>query len=228
LKEKYALLGRWLISNIPTNFNYVYEIYKKDNKYIGVSLHKNFDFNTEILERTVDLYKIKHSNVFYKIDSKMNLTIHGLDEDNGYSAVFINNESDDELVNLTRNIIDSLFISVRQPFDEGKEYRVRLEKSSLSVEENQMLNTWRVLLNELMVFKNTEHFKQYGFARNGDYNNWRYRVEKLETDTTLNNRGIYFGDLLILSIYYVGNEEGDNVTRSFHDKFDRALNLVDK
>jgi len=77
-----------------------------------------------------------------------------------------------------------------------------------------------------MELKGTEHFKQYGFARKGDYNNWKERVEKLQGDTILNDRGFLFGDLLVLAIYYVDDGQENAVTKSFHEKFHGALNPV--
>jgi len=93
IKNEYKIFGKWTISNSIVKNSYKYEIYKRDNEYIGVMIEH--EFQTEILERKGNNYFIKGKNVnndngeYYRIDSEMNMTLfdkNGGLVDAGYKA----------------------------------------------------------------------------------------------------------------------------------------------
>lgn len=79
LKKNYKLFGKWKITNTIVKESYPYEIYKKDNEYIGVIPQDKY--KAEILEKKGDKYFVKgnKSGEYYKIDSKMNMSLFDKD-----------------------------------------------------------------------------------------------------------------------------------------------------
>jgi len=122
LKKDYELFGRWIISNSQVNFNYIYEIYQSENQYVGISLHRNFNFSTEILSRNEDIFAIKGSDIYYEIDSKKRMAIHGLEPKSGYTASLLT-EQDEVAMNIAKDILDSLYIPEPEIFNSHDEVR---------------------------------------------------------------------------------------------------------
>lgn len=75
LKKEYKLIGKWEISNTIAKESYPYEIYSNGNEFIGVIPQD--EYKTEILEKKGNDYFIKgnKSGEYYKIDSKMNMSL---------------------------------------------------------------------------------------------------------------------------------------------------------
>lgn len=80
LKDDYEFFGKWTIANTIVKESYPYEIYKKDNKYIGVRLN---DFKIENLVKKGNDYYVKGNKYgeFYRIDQKMNMILFDKDGD---------------------------------------------------------------------------------------------------------------------------------------------------
>lgn len=88
----YKLFGRWEISNSIVKDSYIYEIYKKENEYIGVIAQGNY--KTEILEKNGENYFVKgnKSGEYYRIDGNMEMLLFDKDgelESMGYVAIRI-------------------------------------------------------------------------------------------------------------------------------------------
>ena len=89
-KADYELFGKWEISNSATKSSYPYEIYQKDNEYIGVIPQDKY--KTEILEKKGNDYFVKGNKYgeFYRIDSGKKMTLFDKDGDltsMGYKAI---------------------------------------------------------------------------------------------------------------------------------------------
>ncbi|MDD4149176.1 MAG: hypothetical protein PHE33_04040 [Bacteroidales bacterium] len=81
LKDNYELFGKWEIENTLVKDSYPYEIYIKNSEYIGVI--PQGDYKTDILEKKGDNYFVKGNKYgeYFKIDSKMNMTLFDRDGD---------------------------------------------------------------------------------------------------------------------------------------------------
>lgn len=79
LKKDYELFGKWSIS--AAGYSYPYEIYKKENEYIGVK--SSGEYKTEILDKKGNDYYVKGNKFgeFYRIDKNLNLTLFDRDGD---------------------------------------------------------------------------------------------------------------------------------------------------
>ena len=92
IKTEYKLFGKWLITLSAGNekYSYPYEIYMKNDKYIGVIPEDKFD--TEILEKKGNKYFVigNESGEYYQIDSRMNMSLFDQDGEltsMGYKAI---------------------------------------------------------------------------------------------------------------------------------------------
>ncbi|EDP95880.1 hypothetical protein U8527_12190 [Kordia algicida OT-1] len=88
LKKDYELFGKWTIVNSIVNESYRYEIYKKNNEFVGVRLN---DFKTENLNKKGSDYYVKGNKYgeFYRIDKNLNMILFDKDGDltsAGYKA----------------------------------------------------------------------------------------------------------------------------------------------
>jgi hypothetical protein len=84
------LFGKWKIKNTIVNQSFPYEIYTKNNEYIGVT--PQGDYNTDILEKKGNNYYKKGNEYgeYYTIDSEKNMSLFDKDCDLssvGYMAV---------------------------------------------------------------------------------------------------------------------------------------------
>ncbi len=79
LKKNYKLFGKWKITNTIVKESYSYEIYKKENEYIGVI--QSGEYKTEILEKNGNKYFVKGNKYgeYFKIDAKMKMTLFDKD-----------------------------------------------------------------------------------------------------------------------------------------------------
>lgn len=101
----------------------------------------------------------------------------------------------------------------------------RLEAQPSANQEiaKKALVEFKSLYNELILFKDSDDFKKYGFAIGGPYNNWLKRAKGLEKKygpKVLLDRGILIGELQILGTSYVGSKGKETtVTQSFNKAF---------
>lgn len=79
----------------------------------------------------------------------------------------------------------------------------------------------RILYNELMSFKNSNSFKQYGFMQGYKYYDWMQRVDRFDKyseSKELLNKGVVLGDLRMLGMEYVSSKgketEYSRITRA--------------
>lgn len=81
IKSEYELFGMWQISITVANelYSYPYEIYKKNNKYIGVITEG--EFKSVILDKKGDKYYQKGNEYgeYYRIDGNKNMTLFDKD-----------------------------------------------------------------------------------------------------------------------------------------------------
>jgi hypothetical protein len=79
LKAEYELFGKWKISNMTVKYSYPYEIYKKENEYIGIMPQDKF--KTEILEKSGNKYSVKGNKYgeYYMITSTKKMTLFDKD-----------------------------------------------------------------------------------------------------------------------------------------------------
>lgn len=79
IKANYELFGKWSIS--VAGQSYPYEIYRKDNEFIGVI--PTGDFRTEQLEKKGNDYYVRGNKQgeFYRIDANLNMTLFDKDGD---------------------------------------------------------------------------------------------------------------------------------------------------
>jgi hypothetical protein len=90
LKLEYNLFGKWEITNTTVKQSYPYEIYKKENEYIGVRPHD--EFKTEILQKKGNKYYITGNKYgeYYIINTSKEMTLFDKDGEllsMGYKAV---------------------------------------------------------------------------------------------------------------------------------------------
>jgi len=90
LKKEYQLFGSWVISNNLTNYKYEYEIYVKDDKYIGVQITKGkYKFENLIKNGVKYIVEDNKYGEFYAIDDKLNMLLYDQDgelKSAGYEA----------------------------------------------------------------------------------------------------------------------------------------------
>lgn len=89
IKAEYELFGKWSISNSMAKEKYPYEIYKRGAEFVGVIAQG--EYTTEVLVKNGDRYVVKGNDYgeYYKIDSKMNMSLFDKDGElasMGYSA----------------------------------------------------------------------------------------------------------------------------------------------
>ena len=79
LKKNYMLFGKWKITNTIVKESYTYEIYNKQSEYIGVI--PSGKYRTEILDKKGNKFFVKGNKYgeYYKIDTKMNMTLFDKD-----------------------------------------------------------------------------------------------------------------------------------------------------
>jgi hypothetical protein len=88
LKSDYELFGKWTIANTIVKQSYPYEIYKKENEYVGIKLN---NFKIEGLSKKGTDYYVngnKHGE-FYRIDKNLKMVLFDKDGDltnTGYKA----------------------------------------------------------------------------------------------------------------------------------------------
>jgi hypothetical protein len=83
LKHDYELFGKWTIINTIVQESYIYEIYKKENDFIGVRLN---DFKKENLTKKGSDYYVKENKYgeFYRIDKNLNMIL--FDKEGGLTS----------------------------------------------------------------------------------------------------------------------------------------------
>ena len=90
-----------------------------------------------------------------------------------------------------------------------------------------IFNETKALYLELMNFKNSNDFKNYGFMPGYKYNAWLLKVEKYENYPEAKNllkKGIVLGELKMLGLEYVGSKGKETeFTRITRQNFKKAL-----
>jgi hypothetical protein len=99
IRAEYNLFGKWVLNIRVIALNetqsYKYEIYNKENSYIGFAAQENWNYNAEILERKGIFFIIKGDNgssrngEHYRIDEDMNMVIFDQDgelTEHGFTA----------------------------------------------------------------------------------------------------------------------------------------------
>lgn len=85
------------------------------------------------------------------------------------------------------------------------------------------------LYEELLSFKDTQRFKEIGFATHGPYNNWLLRVDNArdrygKAFPILNNKQVHFYDLTTLGLEYVFTKGHENsLTIKINSEITEAL-----
>lgn len=78
LREEYELFGKWQIHNTITDFTYLYEIYKNEDKYKGVVKYPESDYEIKELKVEENRY-IELDNCcgeYMMIDSNKNMSLY--------------------------------------------------------------------------------------------------------------------------------------------------------
>jgi hypothetical protein len=89
IKKEYELIGAWKINNSFTKYSYEYEIYNKEEEFIGVRITSEIDFETINKEGKKYVVKGNEYGEYYILDSKNNITLFDKDgelKSAGYTA----------------------------------------------------------------------------------------------------------------------------------------------
>ncbi len=90
LKSEYELFGKWTITNTTANSSYPYEIYTKDNEYVGII--PQGDFKIENLDKSGNKYSVRGNQYgeYYIITANKEMTLFDKDGElasMGYKAI---------------------------------------------------------------------------------------------------------------------------------------------
>ncbi len=109
---------------------------------------------------------------------------------------------------------------------------VQITKGQNSNNEEKVFEEFKSLYSELLEFKGTNRFQQYGFATGGPYNHWLKKVQNLKNDPnskSLIKRGFVAGELETLGLSYVASKGRETeVTIFFNKIFSEAINSSPK
>ena len=215
IKKEYDLFGKWIIKNTDANVSYRYEIYNSRMKYVGVSIREDWDYITEILIRSNDKFRVKDANLYYQINSKLEMEFFESDGKpfaNGYVAIWTTSDS----------VMKAPEIDMTE-FDENID--ASEVKSYSEADKIKALKEFKELYDELIEFKRTNDFKKYGFAEGGPYNGWLKRVDNLANkydSKIFADQGILMGNLQVLGVYYVSSEGEETSETDFYNKIFRT------
>ncbi len=106
--------------------------------------------------------------------------------------------------------------------------KIKEEKTVSKLTYDEYLKEIKTLHSELMKFRYTPKFRQFGFGVGGPYNNWLKKAEKLEEDLLssklLSEKRISAGDLIQIGYAFVAsNGEDTEYTESMDKLFQKAF-----
>jgi len=98
----------------------------------------------------------------------------------------------------------------------------------VKVDIEKELKVFEQLYNELLSFKSSDDFAEYGFGQGGNYYQWLERVNKLENNPKAKllskNKGLLAGELLQLGLEYTKTKGDENeITLFFNKAFEKSL-----
>jgi hypothetical protein len=99
------------------------------------------------------------------------------------------------------------------------------------VDETEKIETafskFEKLYKELVAFKNSSEFIQYGFSKGGNYYTWLEEVREFKNNPDsklLLKKGVLIGELELLGMAYVSsNGKETEVTKTFNEIFKNAI-----
>lgn len=99
IRQEYELFGKWIMNiriiALNETHRYKYEIYRKENNYVGFAAQEDWEYEAEILERKGIFFIIKGDNKssrsgeYYRIDEDMNMILFDQDgelAEHGFTA----------------------------------------------------------------------------------------------------------------------------------------------
>jgi hypothetical protein len=103
-----------------------------------------------------------------------------------------------------------------------------LKESAKTIKQSEdIIQTFKQLHSELMVFKSTEEFKIHGLSYTGPYSDWLVRVNDLKSHQNVNDlirKGIVPGDLEVLAMEYKTSKGKEtDYTKSINIKIQKAI-----
>ena len=104
---------------------------------------------------------------------------------------------------------------------------MQITKGQNSNIEETVFAEFKSLYSELLEFKGTSEFEQYGFATGGPYNSWLKKVQNLKNNPNsklLIKRGFVVGELETLAFEYVSSKGRETeLTQFFNEVFRKAI-----
>ena len=199
-----------------SDYSYKKYLVEANVKYVNRSLYAYvWSFPT---------YKIEFSN--RKRDEQDNSCVKLLSEINKYNQY---DSTIDSLISLAKLDRSTLLRLKNKELARQEKIRIENEKAAEKAEKERMkeaLKEIRVLYQELMIYKRSDPFYQYGFTKE-PYITWRRKVESLDSRISKSIAGEYgftVSEMISIATHYIASYgQDDDYTMYVRNHIERAI-----
>ena len=199
-----------------SDYSYKKYLVEANVKYVNRSLYAYvWSFPT---------YKIEFSN--RKRDEQDNSCVKLLSEINKYNQY---DSTIDSLISLAKQDRSTLLRLKNKELARQEKIRIENEKAVEKAEKERMkeaLKEIRVLYQELMIYKRSDPFYQYGFTKE-PYITWRRKVESLDSRISKSIAGEYgftVSEMISIATHYIASYgQDDDYTMYVRNHIERAI-----
>ncbi len=217
-----------LIPNANTIKNLIYQFHPSSDysykRYLVEANVKYVDRSLYAYVWSIPTHKIEFSN--RKRDEQDNSSVRLLSDINKYNQY---DSTIDSLISLTKLDKSTLLKLKNKELARLERIRIENEKAAEKAEKERVreaLKEIRVLYQELMIYKRSEPFYQYGFTKE-PYITWRRKVKNLDSrisESIAGEYGFTVSEMISIATHYIASYgQDDDYTMYVRNHIERAI-----